>query len=110
MLPLRDLSLEWKASAWLEVSAKKGFYGAHEYLGKIEETRGNINTAIKHWKVAANAGSQDSLDMLMKAFKSKNFPKEDLAQVLRAFQASNEKTKSDARDEYLRAQAEGRVY
>ena len=50
-----------KARAWLEVSAKKGFYKAHEYLGEIEETSGNINTAIKHWKVAANAGSQYSL-------------------------------------------------
>ena len=51
----------WKAISWFEVSAKKGFYRAHEYLGEIEERSGNINTAIKHWKVAANAGSQYSL-------------------------------------------------
>ena len=32
------------------------------------------------------------------------FPKEELAQFLRAFQASSDKTKSDARDDVRRAE------
>ena len=99
----------WKARACLEVSAKKGLYKAHEHLGEIEETSGNINTAIKHWTVAANAGSQSSLNMLIKAFKNNQLSKEELAQVLRAFQASSDETKSQARDDFRRAKVDGRV-
>ena len=99
-----------KARACLEVSAKKGLSVAHEHLGEIEETSGNINTAIKHWAVAANAGSQSALNMLMKAFKNNQLSKEGLAQVLRAFQASTDETKSKAREDFRRAKAEGRVY
>ena len=64
----------------------------------MEAASGNVNTAIKHWKVAACAGSQDSVDRLMNAFKNNHFPKEELALVLRAFQASNDEVKSEARD------------
>ena len=98
-----------KARAWFEVSAKKGFYQAHEHLGEVEETSGNINTAIKHWTVAANAGSQSALNMLMKAYRNSQFSKEELAQVLRDFQASNDETKGEARVDFRRAKAERRV-
>ena len=50
-----------KTRRLLEVSAKKGCYGAHEYFGKIETEHGRIDTAIKHWNVAASAGSHDYL-------------------------------------------------
>lgn len=98
-----------KTRRLLEVSAKKGFYVAHEYLGNIETEDGRVGNAIKHWAVAASAGSQYSLDKLMEAYRNSQFSKEGLGQVLRAFQSSNDEMKSKARCDYRRAKSEGRV-
>ena len=74
-----------------------------EYIITLERLEGqhrrrgrqHFNNAIRQWKVAANAGSQDYLDPLMKASKKNKFPKEELTQV---FQASNDEMKHKARE------------
>eukprot|EP00579_Thalassiosira_antarctica_P010435 CAMPEP_0201909324 /NCGR_PEP_ID=MMETSP0903-20130614/1136_1 /ASSEMBLY_ACC=CAM_ASM_000552 /TAXON_ID=420261 /ORGANISM="Thalassiosira antarctica, Strain CCMP982" /LENGTH=262 /DNA_ID=CAMNT_0048443833 /DNA_START=85 /DNA_END=870 /DNA_ORIENTATION=- len=91
-----------KHRAFLEISAKRGSISCRRRLAKIEEENGNIDLAIKHWTVAANAGFQESLDELMRAFRDNIFAKEDLLQTLREFQASNDEMKSKARDDYVR--------
>ena len=108
---LTCLRLDPKASlgllqGLLEISAKKGCLLARDYLGKLESMAGNFDAATKHWKVAAQAGSQKSLDELMKVYQHGLMGKEELAAVLRSFQASNDAMKSKARDEFLRAKAE----
>ena len=86
--------------AFLEVAAKKGSITHREYLAKWGELP--LETSIKHWKVGASAGSQKSLDEVMKAYKNGNIQKYELAQVLRDFQASNDAVKSPDRDEYIK--------
>ena len=74
-----------KTLEYLKVAAKKG---------SIEAARGNVRNGnfdkgMKHWRVAASAGDQESMDDLMKAYKAKLLSKEELTQTLRAFQTSS---------------------
>lgn len=88
-----------KASTFYEVGAKKGSVHAHQLLEVFHERNGNIQTSIKHLKVAASAGDQNSMDGLMEYYKEKKLlTKEDLTQTLRAFQASSNEMKSKPRD------------
>ena len=57
---------------------------------------------LKHWNVAANAGSWELLETLMKTFRDKQMTKEDLDQTLRAFQASTGEMVSKERRDYLK--------
>ena len=91
----RDLS---KSIDFLEVAAKKGSSTAHRALASHHQINGNIQNLIEHMKVAARAGCQDAMNGLKEAYKDKELSKEDLAQTLRAFQASRDNTKSKDRD------------
>lgn len=89
--------------AFCEVAAKKGSLLHREYLAKFGEAKyGRIDVAIKHWKVAASAGRQKSLDELMKVYRNGGLKKEELTRVLREFQAAKDAVKSPDRDEHLR--------
>ena len=90
-----------KVFEFLEVSAKKRSVLAHHLLALYEEDI-NIQKSIKHYKVAACAGYRPAMDGLMNLYRYKLLSKEDLAQTLRAFQVSNDLTKSKERD-YARA-------
>ena len=57
-----------------------------------------MQLCIKHFKVAASAGDQVSMDHLMQMYRDKLLTKEELAQTLREFQTSNDATKSNVRD------------
>jgi len=85
--------------AFLEVAAKKGSITHREYLAKWGDLPFEI--AIKHWMVGAKAGSQKSLDEVMK-YKNGKLEKEELSNVLREFQASNDIVKSHDRDVYTK--------
>ena len=97
-----------KALAFYEVSAKKGSVRAHKLLANgyenndkeksIKEVMRN-KKSIKHYKVAASAGHQESMDKLMQSYKIKQLSKEDLTQTLRAYQASSNETKSKDRED-----------
>ena len=93
-----------KSRAFLEISAKKGSISGRRRLAKSEEENGDIDMAIKHWIIAANAGFQESMDNLMRAFRDNVFAKEDLLQTRREFQTSSDEMKSEARDDYVRMQ------
>jgi len=88
-----------KALEFYEVGAKKGSVSAHEHLTDLQGERGNFDESIKHCRVAASAGDQDSLDKFMSLYKKEFVTKEDLTQTLRAFQTAKNAMKSKDRDE-----------
>jgi predicted RNA-binding protein associated with RNAse of E/G family len=53
---------------------------------------------MKHLVIAASLGDDDSIKLLMKAFRSGLVSKDDLASALRAHQAAVEETKSPQRE------------
>ena len=60
---------------------------------------GDIETSIRHIKVTASAGDQESMDKLMDAYKNKLLSKEELTQILRAHQTSSNELRTNDRDE-----------
>ena len=102
-----------KSLQFHEAAAKKGNTIAHRKLAYLEETNGNKNRSIKHLTVAASAGCQESMDILMRLYKKEFVSKEDLTQTLRAYQTSNDLTKSKDRDDarafYARKRREGKI-
>ena len=94
-----------KALEFWEVAAKKGCIRAHQVLAEMQNRNGNVDEGIKHFKVAASAGYQLAMDRLMKAYRDEELSKEDLTQILHAFQASCIKMKSEDRDDALVAKA-----
>ena len=88
-----------KASEFYEVSAKKGSYRAHLNLASLHGRNDDFEKSVEHVKAAASAGDKESMDMLMDIYKQQLLPKEELAQTLRAYQASRDETKSRDRDD-----------
>ena len=88
-----------KSLEYWEVAAKKGSLNAHRKLAIFDWNIGNMQTSIKHTKVAASAGDKDAMDCLMKMYKDKLLSKEDLTRTLRAFQASSNEMKCKDRDD-----------
>eukprot|EP00985_Skeletonema_marinoi_P006235 scaffold2699_cov140-Skeletonema_marinoi.AAC.9 len=85
-----------------------GHPSARCYLGCVEWNNDNTERAVKHWIIAATQGHDDSIDLLMNAFKKGMVSKEDLAAALRAHQAAVDATKSpqrEAAEEYCRSLA-----
>lgn len=89
----------YKMLAYYEVAAKKGSIPAHQELASLQERKGNRDKSIKHCIVAAGAGDQPAMDILMKMYRDKLLLKEHLAQILRAHQTSINGMKSKDRDE-----------
>ena len=92
----RDVS---KTLEYHEIAAKKGSIPSRINLALFHEKNSDIHNSIKHLKVTACAGHQESMDKLMQHYRNKSLSKEDLAQTLRAYQASNDLMKSKARDD-----------
>eukprot|EP00985_Skeletonema_marinoi_P006560 scaffold2836_cov95-Skeletonema_marinoi.AAC.6 len=82
----------------LAEAAIGGHPGARHRLGCREVVNGNIERAVKHWIIAANQGSDDSIQLLMFGFKKGMISKEELAATLRAHQAAIDETKSPQRE------------
>ena len=55
--------------------------------------------AIGCFKAAARLGNQESLDKVMKVYRAMKMSKNDIDEVIRAFQESTNATKSKDRDE-----------
>ena len=59
---------------------------------------GDIKKAVKHYIIAAAQGQDESIKLLMFAFKEGDVSKDDLAAALRAHQAAVDATKSLQRE------------
>jgi len=81
-----------------EEAAIGGHPTARCNLGCHEWDNCNIERAVKHWIIAANHGSDESIKLLMAAYRSGMISKEELAATLRAHQAAVDATKSPQRD------------
>ena len=89
----------------LEEAAIGGHPEARYYLGIHEGLKGNDESAVRHWIIAATQGDDNSIKMLMEGFKDGLMEKEDLASALRAHKAAVDATKSPQRkatEEYIR--------
>eukprot|EP00984_Skeletonema_dohrnii_P000322 scaffold110_cov89-Skeletonema_dohrnii-CCMP3373.AAC.6 len=82
----------------LEEAAIGGHHVARYRLGLIEWNNGNNERALKHFIIAARLGENDSIKVLMDAFRNGQVSKDDLASALRAHQAAVDATKSPQRE------------
>ena len=82
----------------LEEAAIGGNPTARYNLGYHEEENGDMKRAVKHWNIAAAQGQDESIKLLMFAFKEGYVNKDDLAAALRAHQAAVDATKSPQRE------------
>ena len=83
----------------LEEAAIGGDADARHNLGCVENDRGRLDRAMKHWVIATNMGNDESLEALKKFYREGLFSKKDLASALRAHQAAVDETKSTLREE-----------
>lgn len=89
----------YRAGAFRGCISARGSIGIHEYLA------GNHEIAIRHWKIAAEAGNQQSLDRIKKIFNSKLagndfISKEYMDIVYRSCHNAQENVKSEGRKKF----------
>ena len=87
-----------KAKYYYELAAMSGDIGARLSLGFEEFDAGNITRAMKHFILAAKAGSKMSLDAVKIGFMKGFITKDEYANTLRAYQQRHDEMKSDDRD------------
>ena len=104
-----QLGIIYRKGEGVEKDEEKGIYHwekaaiggdptARHNLGAIEEKNGNIERAVKHFIIAANLGSEKSMQMLWKFYSDGRITKEDLESTLRTHKAAIDATKSSQRD------------
>ena len=87
-----------RAKYYYELAAMRGNAQARHNLACIEENAGNMNRAIKHYMIAAEAGLDESLKNIRERFFDGFVTKDDFEKALRSHQASKDETKSDQRE------------
>jgi TPR repeat protein len=81
-----------------EQAAISGNPHARNDLADYELRNGNIERAVKHFIIAANLGSENSMKELWSLYAAGNISKKDLDATLRSHQAALDATKSAERD------------
>jgi TPR repeat protein len=95
-----------KAKFHLEAAAIAGHEGARSNLGDIEGKSGNGERAVKHWTIAASAGSYDAMHALLIQFKDGALIRDAIDLTLTAYNSSCKEMRSEARDAFIRTMAE----
>ena len=90
-----------KAKHFYELAAMSGDVSARYNLGGMEIKAGNIDRAMQHFILSARAGDKGSLDVVKKGYKNDIVPKDEYANILRAYQSRQDEMKSDERDKAL---------
>jgi len=88
-----------KAIHYWELAAMQGHVMARYTLGLMEKRAGNVDRALKHYMIAAKAGSEKSLGAIRYLHMSREATKDDFTIALRSYQAYLDEVKSDRRDE-----------
>ena len=73
-----------------------GHEDARHILGMMELQSGNVERAVKHWKIAASAGDYDAMHSLLW------FSRYAINSTLTAYNNSCAEMRSEARDAYIR--------
>jgi TPR repeat protein len=91
-----------KAKFHGEAAAMAGHEVSRCNLGVLELDSGNLERAIKHWKIAASAGCFESMHHMRKVFEQGLVSRESINSMLKAYNNSCVKMRSEARDAYIR--------
>jgi tetratricopeptide (TPR) repeat protein len=75
-----------------------GHLGARYNLGLMENQKGNVERAVKHFIIAVNLGHDLSVQALKLCYEGGVVSKEDFVAALHAYQATVDATKSPQRD------------
>ena len=89
-----------KGRKYSEVAVKLGNVHARLPLGMLEAEEGNIDLAIRHWKVAASAGDERSVKKLWAFFYRKALEKAELEVTLRAHKEACDVVNSEERERW----------
>jgi len=87
-----------KAKQYIELAAMRGHAMARASLGCMEFEDGNVDRAMKHWKLSARIGFDMALDMVKHGFENGMITKDEYEKTLGSYQARQDEMKSDARD------------
>jgi TPR repeat protein len=77
-----------KAFFHYETAAIAGHEEARSFLGTMYERSGNIEQAVKHWMIAASAGSYFAMHSLQKLSEKGIVSRESIDSALTAFNDS----------------------
>jgi len=97
-----DLGDTRKAKFYLEAAAMAGHEGARNDIGHLEFLQfNNTDQAIKHWIIAASAGSYLAMHNLLVALKEGRVSRETIDPTLTAYNTSCGEMRSEARDAFF---------
>jgi len=71
---------------------------ARHNIGCLEGSAGNMNRAVKHWRISAGAGYDKSLKEIRQCFLEGHATKGYFEKALRAHKEAKHAMKSDQRD------------
>ena len=86
-----------KGRKYLEDAVKEGNVGARCLLACFEDENGNIKLAIRHWKLAAEAGHSFATEKLWAFFYKGALEKAELEEMLRAHKEACDSMNSEER-------------
>ena len=87
------------AKYYWELAAMGGSVSARYNLGIAEESTGNMDRALKHYKIAVSAGEVESLTQIHQLLLNGHATKDDLLSAFDTRTAYIDKVRSDHRDE-----------
>ena len=99
-----------KARHYYELAAMGGSVTARYNLGVLEEQKGDMDRALKHWMIAVRSGEMDSMDQIKRFYSNGDVTKEDYMQALRLYQEYLGEIKSEQRDKAASAYEHYRYY
>ena len=89
-----------------KAAAMAGSEAARCNLGVMEANSGNMEHAVKHWNIAASAGSYRAMYHLISCFKKGAVSRESIDSTLAAYNSSCAEMRSKDRDAIIRYVAE----
>ena len=95
-----------RTALFRRIGALRGDIYSRNNIGRIEYDLGNHEIGIRHWKIAAEAGCQRSLDALKDVYNNEKEPgkefitKEDLGLAYRACHGAQMEVKSEEREKH----------
>jgi TPR repeat protein len=76
---------------------------ARNKLGQMDAESGKVEQAVKHWTIAASAGSCYAMHTMRDAFEKGHVSRDAIESTLAAYNSSCSKMRSEARDAYIRS-------
>jgi hypothetical protein len=84
-----------------ELAAKRGHYSARYNLGAMEDSQGNYDLAVKHWRISASYGDTMAIMPLQMYKELGRISEAELEQCKRNADKAIEEMRSEDRDRYI---------